>query len=213
MKAKVESARGAFKTRRRLTMLLAGAAMAALLVVFAVSSSAVLTGSTFEGNDGNMVVNTSGNTDWANVGNVINNPDQPSGSNDNSFTQGSKEDDLGVTVAAGSIPPNKNDLTTSYLATSTTGSGASATTFLYLAWERAVNTGDANIDFELDQNPNAGWTGTTLGPVTIQRTEGDLLITYDFGGSGTPDIGVNFWLTAGNGHKNSDCTASAGTHP
>src|SRR6516164_5812915 len=103
MKAKVESARGAFKKRRRLTMLVAGAAMAALFVVFAVSSSAVISPSQFEGNDGNMVVNTSGNTDWQNVGNVVTNADVPSGSNDNSFTQGSKEDDLGVNISTGSI--------------------------------------------------------------------------------------------------------------
>ncbi|HKA03767.1 MAG TPA: hypothetical protein VKD67_05540, partial [Acidimicrobiales bacterium] len=190
--------------------------MAVLFVVFAVSSSAVISPSGFEGNDGNMTccdATPVGTSDWNTLASVIKNPDQPSGSSDNSFTQGSKEDDLNVTVAAGSIPPNKNDLTTSYLSTESIPSGPSTDTFLYLAWERAVNNGSANIDFELDQDPNAGFTGTTLGPVTIQRTEGDVLITYDFSGSGTPDIGLNFWLTAGHGHSNSDCTASGQTLP
>lgn len=34
-------------------------------------SSANLTGSSFEGNDGNLVVNTAGNTDWANAPNRV----------------------------------------------------------------------------------------------------------------------------------------------
>jgi hypothetical protein len=36
------------------------------MVFFVAASTANLAGSTFEGNDGNLVVNTSGNTDWAN---------------------------------------------------------------------------------------------------------------------------------------------------
>jgi uncharacterized repeat protein (TIGR01451 family) len=184
-------------------------ALATFVVIFAAASGANLTGSNFESNDGNLVVDTNGHTDWKNVAGLRTLLDQPSGSDDNSFTQGSKEDDLNVTVAAGSIPPNKNDLTRSYIASENTG----GQTFLYLAWERLVNTGSANIDFELDQNATTGWTGSTLGPVTINRTEGDLLITYDFSGSGTPTIGINFWLTAGHGHSDSDCTASGGKLP
>src|SRR5205823_4308526 len=181
-------------------------ALAAFLVVFAASSGA-LTGSSFESTDGNLISN--GNTDWKTVAGLRTLLDQASGSNDNSFTQGSKEDDLKVTVEQGSIPPNKNDLTRAYLASETNPNG----TFLYLAWERAVNTGSANIDFELDQQATAGWTGTTVGDVTINRTEGDLLITYDFSGSGKPTLGINFWLTANHGHSDSDCTASGGKLP
>src|ERR1041384_876119 len=83
-------------------------------VFFVVGASANITGSTFEGQDGNMVVNTSGNTDWANVGNVSTGIDKPAGSTDNAFGQGTKEDNSAVTVVTGSIPPNKNDLTRFY---------------------------------------------------------------------------------------------------
>src|SRR6266550_455367 len=118
MRARIESARAKSRTGRRLTVVLMGTALAVLMLCVA-NSSAVLPPSGFEGNDGDMTCCTTGTTDWSNVSGVITSPDVPSGSNDNSFTQGTKEDDTGVTIAAGSIPPNKNDLTRSYLATET----------------------------------------------------------------------------------------------
>jgi uncharacterized repeat protein (TIGR01451 family) len=201
-----ESRRGRrHRGRRRWLVGTALLALVAFAVVFAAASSADLTGSTFESTDGDLVVTTSGHTDWANVAGLQASIDVPSGSSDNSFGQGTKEDDPAVTIVDGSIPPEKNDLTRAYLASETVG----GQTFLYLAWERAVNTGSANLDFELDQNATAGWTAATTGDVTINRTEGDLLFTYDFGGSGTPTLGLNFWLTSGHGHTGSDCTASS----
>src|SRR5438067_2180521 len=192
-------------------------------VVFVASSGASLSTSLFEGSDGNMVVGTAGHTDWCTdfpaptAGQTCAAPiaglrtliDVPSGTSDNSFTGGSHEDDPNVTIATGSVPPNKNDLTRAYAASET----FSDETFLYLAWERQPNpNGSANIDFELDQNATAG-DFTQPGDLTINRTEGDILITYDFGGSGTPDLGLLTWLTAGNGHSNSDCQASGATIP
>jgi hypothetical protein len=41
--------------------------------------------------------------------------------------------------------------------------------------------------------------------VTLNRTAGDLLVTYDFGGSGNPTLGLNKWLTAANGNTVSQC--------
>src|SRR6266699_3262923 len=84
------------------TMLAAAVAVAA---VFVSASSANLSGSTFEGNDGNLVVNTAGNTDWANAPNRVVGLDLASGSGDNAFGQGTKEDDPNATVVTGSIPP------------------------------------------------------------------------------------------------------------
>ena len=152
-----------------------------------------LSGSSFEGNDGNLVVNTAGNTDWANAPNRVVGLDQPSGASDNAFGQGTKEDDPNVTVVTGSIPPNKNDLTRFYVGSEF----ANGSNYLYLAWERAVNTGSANMDLEINQNPTAGFTGTTTGPVTLNRTAGDLLVSYDFSGSGTPTLGLLKWVTSG----------------
>src|SRR5205085_215816 len=45
------------------------------------------------------------------------------------------------------------------------------------------------------------------------RAEGDLLITYDFSGSGTPDLGLLTWLTSGHGHVDNDCEASGAKLP
>ena len=73
-----------------------------------------------------------------------------------------------------------------------------------------VNTGSANIDFELNQNATSGWDASTVGDVTINRTAGDLLITYDFSGSGTPTIGLLSWVTTG---ADSQCFASGGKVP
>ncbi|HEU5214155.1 MAG TPA: hypothetical protein VFU30_01305 [Gaiellaceae bacterium] len=210
------------KGRRYWTL---GATLVVLVVfgaVFVASSGAVLTDSPFEGADGNMVVDTAGHTDWctdfpapttgtcaAPIPGLRTLTDVPSGQTDNAFTQGSKEDDPNVTVAQGSVPPNKNDLTRAYVATEK----ISNDTFLYLAWERQPNPlGSANIDFELDQNASQG-DFTQPGNLTINRTEGDILITYDFGGSGTPDLGLLTWLTPGNGHSDSDCEANGQTLP
>jgi Prealbumin-like fold domain len=188
------------RTLKWLTVTVAALAFGAV----AIPSFANLSGSTFEGNDGNLVVNTAGNTDWANAPNRVVGIDQPSGSNDNAFGQGTKEDDPNVKVVTGSIPPNKNDLTRFYIGSEF----ASGSNFLYLAWERLVNIGNANLDLEINQNPTAGFTGTTTGPITLNRTAGDLLVTYDFSGSGTPTLGLLTWLTAAHGDSVSDCFTS-----
>ena len=66
--------------------------------LLASNASANLAGSTFEGNDGNLVVNTAGNTDWANATGVSTGSDVASGSNDNAFGQGAKEDAAATTI-------------------------------------------------------------------------------------------------------------------
>ena len=172
-----------------LTLIVAAAAFG---VLFVAASGATLTPSTFEGNDGNMTVDTAGHTDWVSL---AGNPqlrtlaDLPSGKDDNAFGQGTKEDSTSVTVVTGSIPPNKNDLTRAYVYNDRIG----ASSFIYLAWERAVAIGDAHIDFELNQNATEGFDGSTTGTVALNRTKGDLLIAYDFGGSGTPTITLFTW--------------------
>ncbi|MFL6163950.1 MAG: hypothetical protein ACJ74U_17235 [Jatrophihabitantaceae bacterium] len=168
-------------------------------------ASANLSGSAFEGSDGNMVVNAAGHTDWATVSGVNTGIDQPSGSSDNSFGQGTKEDNSAVTVVSGSIPPNKNDLTRFYEASEL---GSNSHNYLYLAWQRLTNIGNANLDFEINQSKTTGFTGTFTGPITLNRTAGDLLINYDFGGSGTPTLGLNFWLTAAAGNTVAQCFSS-----
>src|SRR6266542_1178710 len=52
------------------------------------------------------------------------------------------------------------------------------------------------MDFEINQatTPNLG----VAGPHTINRTAGDLLVTFDFtNGGGRPTLGLLFWVTSG----------------
>src|SRR6266700_1925301 len=140
------------------------------------SCSGPLTGSTFAGGDGNLLTSPTafGTTDWQNVAGRNVGIDQPSGTSDNSFGQGTKEDDANVTTVSGSIPPNKSDLTRFYEASQF----ANNSNFLYLAWERSNVLGSANMDFEINQATTPGLGGP--GAHTINRTAGDLLVTFDF---------------------------------
>ncbi len=184
-----------------------GAAAAVAFFASAGFVLAILPGSTFEGSDGNLLVDTTGKTDWCNqpltfsgtcptgslVPGFVKGIDLPSGTGDNAFGQGTKEDNSNVTVVTGSIPPNKNDLTRFYQGSEFVG----GSNFLYLGWERAVNIGNANLDFEISQHATTGFTASTTGPVTLNRTAGDLLVTYDFSGSGSPTLGLLRWVMSG----------------
>jgi Prealbumin-like fold domain len=175
------------------------ATVAVMGFALATPSLANLPGSTFEGSDGNLVVNTAGNTDWANAPARVRGDDLPSGNTDNSFGQGTKEDDPAVSVVTGSIPPQKSDLTRFYVASEF----ASSSNFLYLAWERTNVLGSANMDFEI--NKLAQPDLTTTGKKTLNRSPGDLLITFDFtNGGGNPVLGLLIWITASNGAA-TDC--------
>ncbi len=170
--------------------------------------SGPLTGSTFAGGDGNLLASptTFGSTDWQNVAGLNAGFDKPSGTTDNAFGQGTKEDSPNVTVVTGSIPPNKSDLTRFYEASEI---GTNGHNFLYLAWERSNVLGSANMDFEINQNVTTGFNANTTGPVTLNRTAGDLLVTYDFtNGGGRPTLGLLFWLTAAAGNTASQCFSS-----
>jgi hypothetical protein len=154
-----------------------------------------LGGSTFAGGDGNLLTSptTFGTTDWQNVAGLNAGFDLPSGTGDNSFGQGTKEDAPKVSVVTGSIPPNKSNLTRFYEASEF--SAANNHNFLYLGWERTNVLGSANFDFEINQKSQPDLT--TPGAKTLNRTAGDLLVTYDFtNGGGKPTIGLQRWLTS-----------------
>jgi hypothetical protein len=162
-----------------------------------------LGGSTFAGGDGNLLASptTFGSTDWQNVGGLHTGIDLASGSGDNAFGNGTKEDNPNVTVVSGSIPPNKSDLTRFYEASEF----ANGSNFLYLAWERTNNLGSANMDFEINQKTQPDLT--TPGAKTLNRTAGDLLVTFDFtNGGGRPTLGLLKWVTSG---PTSQCFSSS----
>ena len=181
------------------------------------SCSGPLSGSTFAGGDGNLNTSptTFGSTDWQSLAaNGINNNapnslnegiDLPSGTGDNAFGQGTKEDNAAVTVVNGSIPPNKSDLIRFYEGSEFVNNS----NFLYLSWERTNVLGSANMDFEINQATTPGFNGSFTGPITINRTAGDLLVTFDFtNGGGQPTLGLLTWLTAAAGNTTSQCFSS-----
>jgi hypothetical protein len=158
------------------------------------SCSTPLAGSAFAGGDGNLATSPTafGTVDWQNVANLNAGIDLASGGSDNAFGQGTKEDNANVTVVSGSIPPNKSDLTRFYEASEF----ANGSNFLYLAWERTNVLGSANMDFEINQAATPGLGSP--GAHTINRTAGDLLVTFDFtNGGGRPTLGLLTWVTSG----------------
>ncbi|TME21005.1 MAG: hypothetical protein E6I67_08865 [Chloroflexi bacterium] len=129
---------------------------------------------------------------------VIVKHDLPSGTGDDSFTQGTSENATDPTVGFGSIPPNKSDLQTFwvYKETNTTGK------FLDLAWSRINSpSGTVTMDFELNQvacNNNAATCSNNAPKGTLYdiplRTNGDKLIVYNLASGGTvPTLSIYTW--------------------
>src|SRR5262249_11565713 len=98
------------------------------------------------------------------------------------------------------IPNNKSDLTRFYEASEF----ANNSNFLYLAWERSNTLGSANMDFEINQQPQPNLTNT--GAKTLNRTAGEQLVTFDFtNGAGRPTLGLRTWVATG---STSQCFSS-----
>ncbi|MGH2983442.1 MAG: SpaA isopeptide-forming pilin-related protein [Solirubrobacterales bacterium] len=177
---------------------------------------ATLSNSTFDAGDGNLVLNDDGSganedlKDWENIG--IDCPpgtivgcalDLQRSTQDNSFGQGTDENDAVPTVTNGSIPNNKSDLTRFYAAGE--ASPVDSNVLLYLGWERVQEpNGTTNMDFELNQNgcntpdPTDVEDCSTNG-VTPDRTAGDVLIKYDLAqGGDTVALGFHTWVATGN---------------
>ena len=170
------------------------------------TNPATLAGSAFEiDTNANLKVDTTGCIDWLAGGTgsalrtgVITKQDKPSGATDDSFGQGTKEDDPNPTIVDGSIPPQKSDLLRFGVFTETQATAK----FLELFWTR-INSpqGTTNMDFELNQkfcDPNATPTNCANNshtpPETPLRTTGDKLITYDLAQGGTvPTISIRTW--------------------
>jgi hypothetical protein len=152
-----------------------------------------LPGSNFEIDvDANLKVDNAGALDWANV-TEIRKADTPSGPNDESFGQGTKEDTASPTVVTGGIPPNKSDL--KFFGVYQEGNTTSG--FLNLFWSRVqAPSGTTNMDFEFNQRQCTPSTplqpptdpDCTANGLTPIRTTGDLLITYDLAQGGTKPI-------------------------
>jgi Prealbumin-like fold domain len=138
--------------------------------------------------------------DWATV-TETRKADKPTGSGDDSFGQGTKEDTAVPSVVDGSIPPNKSDLLNFGVYLETVGTDR----FLHMFWHRVQEpSGTTNMDFEFNQS-----TTTSANGVTPVRTAGDVLIQYDLSQGGTnPVLFLSRWVTTGAG---SQCEASNST--
>jgi hypothetical protein len=137
----------------------------------------------------NLIVNQGGKIDWRTVDAIVQR-DLASGSTDNSFTEGTKEDTIIPAISTGSIPPNKSDLLTFGVYLEDTGTDK----FLHMFWHRVQEpSGTTNMDFEFNQS-----SALTTNGVTPQRTAGDMLIQYDLSQGGTnPQLFVSRWTTSG----------------
>jgi hypothetical protein len=161
-----------------------------------------LAGSDFEiDTDANLKVDDpSPSIDWASVSETRK-QDKPTGSGDDSFGQGTKEDSAVPSVVDGSIPPNKSDLLNFGVSLETNSNGR----FLNLYWHRVQEpSGTTNMDFEFNQS-----SVTSSNGVTPVRTAGDVLVQYDLSQGGTnPVLFVSRWVASGAG---SQCQASNST--
>jgi uncharacterized repeat protein (TIGR01451 family) len=157
-------------------------------------STVALTGSTFNAVDGNLT-DDGAESDWCTPApnrDVEN--DTASGSTDTSFSSSNNKEDTDVpTLGLGTIPNNKDDLLREYIASETVNGDL----FVYLAWVRADSTGTSTIDFEFNQSDQVSSNG-----VTKVRTDGDLLVTFDFqanpGSQGgySVDLEVRTWSSS-----------------
>jgi len=161
------------------------------LVVAPNLSPVSLAGSSFEIDaDANLVVDAVGKTDWGSLAHA--NPtdpekraaDIPTGSNDNSYKGGVKEDTTCPGEETGSIPNNKSDLLTFHVYEEP-GVG-NHPGFLNLAWSRVTEPSGATLmDFEFNQGSlDVAADKCDVGP-NVKRRAGDLLIEYGLASNGT----------------------------
>ena len=180
-------------------------------------------GSAFEIDaNANLIVSTTGCIDWLTGGTgtsfrtgVLAKNDQPTGTGDDSFGQGTAENNPNPTIVSGSIPPNKSDLKAFGVFTEDD--------FLELFWSRVQNpSGTTNMDFELNRlfcdgtATNCANNGSNKNPVyvTPKRSAGDKLITYDLSQGGTnPAISVRTWVTSGKAQWSDPVVISGGSDP
>ena len=193
--------------RRRLALLGTIFTTITLLAVIVVpSAQAVLPGSpsSFEsGNDpslglGNMVVNTTGNTDWATPGLGFTDLTDPAAStSDDSFEPGSKQDTTCPVVVLHKNPP-KDDFTdiASYIEVNMDPASANfGDTYLYGATIRYAPNGNASENIKLNQGTGGFCPGSTT---LLARVAGDQLIAIDYlGGGSAVEFHVLTWVTAG----------------
>jgi len=198
---------------KKRSLLAAAAALAVVLSVAIPAFASVSSDAGFEGADGNLAPVAPINFDWnsfapttwtgtaplrtatdsAGGWDFTGLEDRQATTADSAFAGGTKQDNDCPTVI-GAKAPNKDDLKRYYLANKT--DPVTGDIFIALAWVRIpqnTTSASAHVGFEFNQGE------TPCGPGSdglIERTEGDLLIVYDFeGGSATPVLTLRRWVT------------------
>jgi hypothetical protein len=148
---------------------------------------------TLQANGANLVVDTAGNRDWANVAQTAA-TDLPTGTNDDSYQGGVKEDTVCPGTTTGSIPNNKSDLLKfgSYFESEVGGPG-----WLHVYWQRVQEpNGTTNMDFEFNRSTT---DCDGAGPSkNVTRAAGDVLLQFDIDqGGAQAKLSRRTWLASG----------------
>jgi hypothetical protein len=208
------------------------AALAALLFTIGASAGPVSNNAGFEGDDANLQVDstfdwngfkpttwTTGTAPYRQSTKVASGwaftgiEDDQVSTTDTGFAGGTKQDDSCATLNPGKAP-NKDDLKRIYIASKTVGTGASAKTYLALAWARIPQnstSSSAHVAFEFNQNSTA--CSSTSGGLVPRSTAngGDMLIVYDFeGGSSAPVLKLLRWQSTGTCEASGKSAATSG---
>lgn len=183
--------------RRRWVIGFTLTAILAAVALFVASASGVPgSPSDFESNDGNMIVDTMGQNDWASV--AFDHVSDPAHTGtDNSFVPGQKQDTTCPDVTGHQNPP-KDDFTDVASYTETASGGTyDGDTFLYGATIRYAPNGNASENVELKKSSEL-CPGQPVGGVTV-RTADDKLIAIDYLNGGTDvQFHVLTWITDNN---------------
>lgn len=176
-------------TSRRRARRAAGVAVAVVAAVgltvpmaFAAHYQASLEGSDFQIEDNaNFIVDADPDAtlDWNNV-DEAKQGDEPTGTADDSYKGGVKEDTQCPDTTTGSIPNNKSDLKSFGIYTESGGAPGDPG-YLHLYWTRVSDpSGTTLMDFEFNQyDPDApGAPAPCAQGVNVPRIPGDLLIEY-----------------------------------
>jgi hypothetical protein len=200
------------KRRQRALVFVPLMLLAGLILALTASAGPVSDASGFEADDGNLAVDSTfdwngfapttwvGDAPYRTSTKIANGwaftgiEDAQATTSDTAFAGGVKQDTNCPVVNTGKAP-NKDDLKRIYLASNTVDGDI----FLNLAWVRIpqnTTSPSAHIGFEFNQGDvPCGAASDGL----VHRTEGDLLVVYDFEGSDTdtPRITLREWVTSG----------------
>ncbi len=180
------------ETSSRHSRTFSGSPLVALLVLLVPALAWALAGTSFEGADGDLV--PAAGLDWqsfATSPRLSVGHDAPSGQADDSLR--GKEDDVAPGIDFGSIPSNKSDLLRFYSYHERVMAGDLPRDFLHLAWVRSDTLGTANMDFEFNQS-----SVLTSNGMTVERTPGDMLVTFGFSGGGNQvNLSLSRWTASG----------------